>query len=50
MERILNNHREDYEFYLMAIAILSVLTFRKIKKLERYKLNLKEQLDQNKNR
>lgn len=47
MEKILDNHREDYEVLLWLMTILSAFTFKKIKKLERYKAKIKEKIDIN---
>ncbi|MBM0066305.1 hypothetical protein [Alkalicoccobacillus gibsonii] len=43
-DRILNDNREEYEHLLLFITICSFLTFKKMKKLERYKKKLKDQL------
>lgn len=43
-DSILNNNREEYEHLLLLVTICSFLTLKKIKKLERYKKKLKEQL------
>ncbi|MCM2677616.1 hypothetical protein [Alkalicoccobacillus plakortidis] len=44
VERILNDNREEYEDFLLLITFCSLLTFKKIKKLERYKAKIKERL------
>ncbi|WP_162840588.1 MULTISPECIES: hypothetical protein [Gracilibacillus] len=41
MIRIIDNRGEDHEWTLIVITILSLLTFKKIKRLERYKHKLK---------
>ncbi|GIN14697.1 hypothetical protein J32TS2_00530 [Shouchella clausii] len=43
-DKISDHNREDYECLLFVVVICSAITFRKIKKLERYKAKLKKQL------
>ena len=38
--KIIDNRGEDHEWMLIIVVICSLLTFRKIKKLERYKRKL----------
>ncbi|MBC5637948.1 hypothetical protein H8S33_14220 [Ornithinibacillus sp. BX22] len=40
MERIIDNNREAHEWLLIAVTICSLLTFKKIRRLERYKKKL----------
>ncbi|WP_010093551.1 hypothetical protein [Ornithinibacillus scapharcae] len=40
MERIIDNNREGHEWLLIIVALLSLLTGKKIKKLERFKQKL----------
>ncbi|MBO1001398.1 hypothetical protein ACFSKI_15175 [Pseudogracilibacillus auburnensis] len=44
MDKIINQNREEYELLLIITTIFSVLTFKKIKKLECYRQKLKEKL------
>lgn len=39
---IIDNEREGHEWLLIMVTICSLLTFKKFKKLERYKKKLKE--------
>lgn len=41
MKTIIDNRGEDHEIMLIIITICSLITFKKIKKLERYKIKLK---------
>ncbi|WP_162833708.1 hypothetical protein [Gracilibacillus boraciitolerans] len=41
MPNIIGNRWEDHELMLIIVTICSLITFRKIKKLERYKNKLK---------
>ncbi|GAA0323331.1 hypothetical protein ACFQ4Z_16355 [Oceanobacillus oncorhynchi subsp. oncorhynchi] len=39
--KIIDNRGETHEWTLIAVALLSLITFKKIKKVERYKNKLK---------
>ncbi|MFD1416948.1 hypothetical protein [Oceanobacillus jeddahense] len=41
MIKIIDNRGEDHEIMLIIVSICSLVTFRKIKKLEKYKKKLK---------
>ncbi|MFD1412552.1 hypothetical protein [Oceanobacillus jeddahense] len=40
MMKIVDNRGEAHEWLLIAVALLSLITFRKIKRVERYKHKL----------
>ncbi|WP_368901937.1 hypothetical protein [Oceanobacillus oncorhynchi] len=39
--KVIDNRGETHEWTLIAVALLSLITFKKIKKVERYKNKLK---------
>ncbi|MDX8044784.1 hypothetical protein SH601_02195 [Gracilibacillus sp. S3-1-1] len=41
MYKIIDNRGEEHELMLIVVTICSLLTFRKIKRLERYRKKLK---------
>ncbi|UTR15780.1 hypothetical protein MM221_04145 [Salipaludibacillus sp. LMS25] len=41
MKNIIDNRGEEHEWMLITVTICSFITFKKIKKLERYKNKLK---------
>ncbi|MDQ0229131.1 hypothetical protein [Metabacillus malikii] len=42
MQKIIDNGREGHEWLLIIIVLCSLLTFKKIKKLEDFKARLKD--------